>query len=127
MNETVQASLEKQVALQKKKEKKNRVLVTVRWILGTLYLLFGWMYGFLGLFFFSLGLSGNGVSSFFGIFSALLFSLTPVFCILGIWFSALLHKKDRWTEAFLIQFLPFVTLGQAAFLFLLFVFTGKGA
>ena len=88
-------------------------------ILSVIYVLFGWIFGFLGIMFFSLGFSDEPFVAIFSFLSALLFLLTPIFCILGIVLSVLFRKKDKYAASFLIQFLPFCMLGAALVLFFL--------
>ena len=91
-------------------------------ILSVVYVLCGWIFGFLGIMFFSLGFSDEpfvAICSFF--LSSLLFLLTPGFCILGIFLSVLYRKKKVFLASFLIQFLPFGTLGIALVSFFLSV------
>ncbi len=45
-------------------------------------------------------------------------ALTPIFCILGIVFSILKWRKERYLGAFLIQFLPFATLALSILFFI---------
>jgi ABC-type siderophore export system fused ATPase/permease subunit len=88
-------------------------------ILSIVYVPGGWIFGFLGLMFFSLGLPDAPFTAICSFVASLLFLLTPVFCILGILFSVLLRKKNAFVAAFLIQFLPFMTLGIALVSFFL--------
>ena len=63
-------------------------------ILSVIYVLFGWIFGFLGIMFFSLGFSGEPFVAIFSFLSALLFLLTPAFCALGIFFICSLQEKE---------------------------------
>lgn len=88
-------------------------------VLSILYTLCGWIFGFLGLMFFSLGFSEEPFVAICSFLASLLFALTPVFCVFGIAFSILLRKKKSFMASFMIQFLPFVTLGIALVSFFL--------
>jgi len=88
-------------------------------ILSAIYVLFGWIFGFLGIMFFSLGFSDKIFTAVCSFLASLLFLLTPIFCILGIVLSVLFRKKDKYAASFLIQFLPFCMLGAALVLFFL--------
>ena len=88
-------------------------------ILSVIYVLFGWIFGFLGIMFFSLGFSDEPFVAICSFLSALLFLLTPAFCALGIFLSVLYRKKKVFAVSFLMQFLPFGTLGFALISFFL--------
>ena len=88
-------------------------------ILSVVYVLYGWIFGFLGLMFFSLGLPDAPFTAVCYFLAVLLFSLTPIFCILGIVLSVILRKKKAFLVSFLIQFLPFATLGVSVVSFFL--------
>ena len=103
----------------KSTKKWERICKTSNIILSVLYALFGWVFGFLGLMFFSLGFSDKPFTASCSFLASLLFFLTPVFCVLGIVLSVFFRRKKSFSTSFLIQFLPFGTLGGALFLFVL--------
>ena len=88
-------------------------------ILSVLYVLCGWIFGFLGVMFLSLGVSGAPFTVICSLLSSILFLITPVFCFLGIFLSVIYRKRETYLASFLIQFLPFGTLGVALVLFFL--------
>ena len=49
---------------------------------------------------------------------------TILFCVIGIFASVILRKKEQYLKSFVIQFLPFFTLLIAMVLFLLSIFLG---
>lgn len=114
LNNVIEAGEE---VLQKSMKKWEQVCKISNIVLSVLYVLCGWLFGFLGLMFFSLGLPDNPFTAFCSFSASLLFFLTPVFCILGIVLSVIFRKKKSFSASFMIQFLPFCTLGGALVLF----------
>ena len=91
-------------------------------ILSLIYIPTGFVFGFLGLMFFSLGFSENIFSAICSFVSSATFLLTPIFCVIGIVLSVIFRKKKSLYASFLIQFLPFGTLGIAVFAFFFSLF-----
>ena len=52
-------------------------------------------------------------------------ALTPIFCILGIVFSILCWRKERYLGAFMVQFLPFGALTLSALFFVVSIYLAK--
>ena len=90
-------------------------------VFSIIYGLFSWIFAFLGIMFFSLGLPDKAFSAICSFVSSLLFLLTPLFCVLAIVFSVLLKKRKNYLASLLIQFVPFGVLGVALVSFLLSV------
>ncbi len=90
-------------------------------VLSVMYVLWGWVFSFLGIMFFSLGSPDEPFKAICHYCSSALLLLTPIFCILGIVFSVLFRKKKAYVASFIIQFSPFLTLGIAVVLFFLSV------
>ena len=91
-------------------------------ILSLIYIPTGVVFGVLGLLFLSLGFSENSFSAICAFVSSATFLLTPIFCVIGIVLSVIFRKKKSLYASFLIQFLPFCTLGIAVFAFFLSLF-----
>ena len=77
------------------KSKWDKVCFVSNILLSILYMTLSWLFSFLGLMFFNLGLPDDVLRSSLGMLSSLMLLLTPVFCILAIVFSYLLRKKEN--------------------------------
>ena len=71
----------------------------------------------MGFLFFVYGSWSWSLQAVVGFLCCLLLVLTPIFCVLGIVLSVIQRKRQNYSSAFLVQFLPFATLGICAVLF----------
>ncbi len=104
--------------------KRNRICKVSNVIVSVLYILSAWIFTVLGIMLFSLGLPDKVFPFIWSFTSATLLSFTPIFCVLGIALSIGLRKRYNYVASFLVQFIPFGTLGVASVSFLLLIFTG---
>ena len=79
-----------------------------------LSILYFFTWEFFGFFGFLTLVIGNSVWVWIGL--AFSFLVVPLSCIFSIYFSIKLRKKQKYTEAYLIQFIPFAEFGLSLFL-----------
>ena len=88
-------------------------------LLSSLYISTSWMVSAAALFYLvAIGWNLSSVPQLLWVVGIGLIALTPVFCILGIVLSAIQCAKEHYAASFLVQFLPFVTIGVSIVLFL---------
>ena len=95
-------------------------------LLSSLYISTSWMVSAAALFY--LVAVGWELTSFIHVCWMLgcgIIALTPIFCILGIVFSILCWRKERYLGAFMVQFLPFGALTLSALFFVVSIYLAK--
>ena len=85
-------------------------------ILSILYITHWWAFSYFGL---CALFIGSGVWVWIGLIFALV--VVPLFCIFGIIFSVRFRKKQKYVEAFLIQFIPFSVFFISMILFFIII------
>ena len=88
-------------------------------ILSYFYLSTSWMVSAAALFYLvAIGWDWSSPMQVLWVIATAVIVLTPIYCILGIVLSVMQWRKGRFLSAFLVQFLPFGTIGVSAVLFL---------
>ena len=88
-------------------------------ILSYFYLSTSWMVSVAALFYLvAIGWDWSSPMQLLWVIATAVIVLTPIYCILGIVLSVMQWRKGRFLSAFLVQFLPFGTIGVSAVLFL---------
>lgn len=89
-------------------------------IFSVLYVPMGGLFYFMGIMLFTLGYPEEPFTAVCSFIATLLLALTPVFCVLAILLSVRSRRKANFVASFLVQFLPFGTLGIAMVVFFLY-------
>ena len=98
---------------------KKTICIIGNILLSSLYLSTSWMVSAAALFYLiAIGWDWTSPAQIVWVAATALIALTPIFCILGIILSIVKWAKERYLGAFLVQFLPFGTLGFSVLLFL---------
>ena len=88
-------------------------------ILSYFYLSTSWMVSAAALFYLvAIGWDWSSPMQLLWVIATTVIVFTPIYCILGIVLSVMQWRKGRFLSAFLVQFLPFGTIGVSAVLFL---------
>ena len=88
-------------------------------LLSYFYISTSWMISAAALFYLlALNWQASVAEAFWFVGTALI-AATPIFCILGIILSIVKWSRERYLGAFLVQFLPFGTIGLSVPLFLI--------
>ena len=99
---------------------KKAVCIISNVILSYFYISTSWMVSTAALFYLvAIGWDWTSLAQILWVVATALIALTPVFCILGIILSIIQWVREHYLRAFLIQFLPFGTMGVSVLLFLL--------
>lgn len=89
-------------------------------LLSYFYISTSWMVSAAALFYLvGIGWDWTSPAQIIWVVATALISITPIFCILGIALSIVKWRKGRYLGAFVVQFLPFGTMGLSVLLFLL--------
>ncbi len=98
---------------------KKAICIISNILLSYFYLSTSWMVSAAALFYLvAIGWDWSSPMQVLWVIATAVIVLTPVFCILGIVLSAIQCAKEHYTASFLVQFLPFVTVGVSIVLFL---------
>ena len=87
-------------------------------LLANLYISTSWMVSAAALFYMAALNWQNSWMETFWFVGLCIIALTPIFCILGIVISIVKWVKERYLGAFLVQFLPFGTIGLSVLFFI---------
>ena len=107
---------------------KKAICIISNVLLSGFYISTSWMVSAAALFYLvALGWDWTSSAQIIWAVATALIVLTPLFCLLGIIISIVKWSRERYFGAFLVQFLPFATMGISVLLFMIPVWLQLGA
>ena len=107
---------------------KKAICIISNVILSGFYISTSWMVSAAALFYLvALGWDWTSLAQIIWIIATTLIAATPIFCLLGIIISIVKWVRERYLGAFLVQFLPFGTIGVSLLLLMLPIWLQLGA
>ena len=99
---------------------KKAICIISNVLVSGLYMSTSWMVSAAALFYLvALGWDWTSSAQIIWIIATILIAATPIFCLLGIIISIVKWVRERYLGAFLVQFLPFATIGVSLLLLMI--------